>query len=66
MNYSDAILELFKPKAMKFREVEARLVLAGYDPTTYDVQRSIHKLIDEGKLKQDNRFRYMLNLESLK
>jgi hypothetical protein len=43
---------------LRFRQVEAHVVLKGFEVSTYDVQRTIGRLVDEGELKQTEDFRY--------
>jgi hypothetical protein len=43
---------------LRFRQIEAHVVLKGVEVSTYEVQRAIAHLADRGELKQTDDFRY--------
>ena len=43
---------------LRFRQIEAHVVLEGVEVSTYEVQRAIGYLVDRGELKQTDDFRY--------
>ena len=47
-------------RPVRFREIEAFVVLEGVDVTTYEVQRAVSELRDKGDLTQEDDFRYTI------
>jgi hypothetical protein len=43
---------------LRFRQIEAHVVLEGIEVSTYEVQRAIALLVDQEVLKQTDDFRY--------
>lgn len=45
---------------MKFRKVEAHLVLRDMEATTYEVSRALEEMVDAGEIMQGDDFQYRL------
>ena len=52
-----AILEKER-SPLRFREIEAHVVLRGVEVSTYDVQHAVSKLVEKGLVAQTEDFRY--------
>lgn len=45
---------------LRFRQIEAYVVLAGYEISTYDVQHAVSRVEELGAIIQDNDFLYRI------
>jgi hypothetical protein len=59
-NLSDLVLSVFngKDEPLTLRRIEALVVLQNEDVSTYQVQRAVSRLVEQGVLMEDDSYRY--------